>query len=73
MSCVAIAGLSIGSISLLKILNSPAPSILADSTSSLEKVACRYIFMKNTVIGDATVGKMTMARLLIRPRSQTIL
>ena len=64
--CVAIAGFIKGSIIWLKILNSPAPSILADSTISLENVALRYILMKNTVIGVAMAGTMSMIRLLIR-------
>ena len=38
MVCVAIAGFISGNMIWLKILNSPAPSILADSTTSLEKV-----------------------------------
>lgn len=65
MAWVAIAGFIIGSTIRLKIINSLAPSILADCTISIESVGCKYCLMKNTMEGDAIAGKISMDRLLV--------
>ena len=51
----------------MKILNSPAPSILAASSISWEKVALRYMRMKKTVKGVARAGMISINSLFIKP------
>ena len=67
IACVAIAGFIRGTTIWLKILNSPAPSILADCTISIESEACRYCLIKNTVIGAAIAGMISMKSLFVNP------
>ena len=71
IACVPMAGLRRGRMIWLKILNSPAPSILADSTISFEKVDFRYKRMNRMVTGEAMAGKISIESLLIMWNFQT--
>ncbi len=46
IACVAMAGFISGSTMVLKILNSPAPSIRPASIISIERLPSMYCFMK---------------------------
>lgn len=65
IACVAIAGFIIGRTMELNIKYSPAPSILADCTISIDKVDCKYCLIKNTIDGEAIAGKINMSRLFV--------
>ena len=65
IACVAIAGFMIGSAILLKIKNSPAPSIRALCTISMERAGFMYCLMKNTMEGEAIAGRISMLSLFV--------
>ena len=64
---VAIAGFIIGRMILLKVLNSPDPSILAEFTMSNERLANKYWRMKKTIAGVAIEGIIKGQNVFTQP------
>ena len=65
MAWVAMAGFMMGSAMRLKVLNSPEPSIRAESSSSRGKEDSMNCRMKNTVAGAAMEGRISARKLLV--------